>query len=322
MASSMTSTDEKSAQVMDDMDDYMSMTIPDSSPNVSQFETSVQRRGRKRREAESRAHQPSKAEIAHQAQLNRDEALSTSLPLSSKGYQMMAKLGFKAGSALGKEGNEHARKEPLGVVVKEGRAGVGMNGERKRKFREEAEADSGEGAKRRETEGEFRERQAREREQKRAEGLCWAAMRVLEGFEGENTPTAKGGSDQGENAANPTSKPTAGTNLLWRGLVRDRDEKERERRMRYDLHQSLSRNAAYDDPDEEKQDRQAWGTEEEEVEVEDPELDELNRLEPTERLGKMVEYLREKWRYCFWCKFQYPDKTMDGCPGMTEDEHG
>ncbi|KAL8929624.1 MAG: hypothetical protein Q9172_000420 [Xanthocarpia lactea] len=305
MASSKTSTDGKSAQLTGDMDDYMSMTIPDSSPKVSQFETSVQRRGRKRREAESRAHQPSKAEIAHQAQLNRDEALSTSLPVSSKGYQMMAKLGFKAGSALGKEGNEHARKEPLGVVVKE-----------------EVEADSGEGAKRRETEGEFRERQAREREQKRAEGLCWAAMRVLEGFEGEDTTTVEGGVGEGENAANPTSKPTAGINLLWRGLVRDRDEKERERRMRYDLHQSLSRNAAYDDPDEEKQDRQAWGTEEEEVEVEDPELDEFNRLEPTERLGKMVEYLRENWRYCFWCKFQYPDETMDGCPGMTEDEHG
>ncbi|KAL8862957.1 MAG: hypothetical protein Q9178_000899 [Gyalolechia marmorata] len=322
MASSKTSTDGKIAQLTDDMDDYMSMTIPDSSPSFSQFETSVQRRGRKRREAESRAHQPSKAELAHQAQLKRDEALNTSLPVSSKGYQMMAKLGFKAGSALGKDGNEHARKEPLGVVVKEGRAGVGMDGERKRKVREEAEADGGGGVKRRETEGEFRERQAREREQKRAEGLCWAAMRVLEGFEGEDTTTVRGGVDQGENAANPTSKPTAGVNLLWRGLVRDRDEKERERRMRYDLHQSLSRNAAYDDPDEEKQDRQAWGTEVEEVEVEDPELDEFNKLEPTERLGKMVEYLREKWRYCFWCKFQYPDETMDGCPGMTEDEHG
>ncbi|KAI4261309.1 MAG: hypothetical protein L6R42_003490 [Xanthoria sp. 1 TBL-2021] len=320
MASSKTSIDEDKIQLTDDLDDYMSMTISESSSNVAQFETSVQRRGRKRREAESRAHQASKAELAHQARLNRDEALNTSLPVSSKGYQMMARLGFKAGSALGKEGNEHARKEPLGVVVKEGRAGIGMDGERKRKF--EDGTDRGEGVKKRETEGVFRERQAREREQKRADGLCWGAMRVLEEFESDDTTTGEGTADKGENGGRSTSKPTAGINLLWRGLVKDRDEKERQRRMRYDLHQSLSRSAAYDDPDEEKQDRQTWGTEEEDVEVEDPELDEFNGLEPAERLRKMVEYLRESWRYCFWCKFQYPDQRMDGCPGVTEDEHG
>lgn len=320
MASSKTSIDEDNIQLTDDLDDYMSMTISESSSNVAQFETSVQRRGRKRREAESRAHQASKAELAHQVRLNRDEALNTSLPVSSKGYQMMARLGFKAGSALGKEGNEHARKEPLGVVVKEGRAGIGMDGERKRKF--EDDTDRGEGVKKRETEGVFRERQAREREQKRADGLCWGAMRVLEEFESDDTTTGEGTADKGENGGRSTSKPTAGINLLWRGLVKDRDEKERQRRMRYDLHQSLSRSAAYDDPDEEKQDRQTWGTEEEDVEVEDPELDDFNGLEPAERLRKMVQYLRESWRYCFWCKFQYPDQRMDGCPGVTEDEHG
>ncbi|KAI4264343.1 MAG: hypothetical protein L6R38_009773 [Xanthoria sp. 2 TBL-2021] len=320
MASSKTSIDEVNIQLTDDLDDYLSMTISESSSNVAQFETSIQRRGRKRREAESRAHQASKAELAHQAQLNRDEALNTSLPVSSKGYQMMARLGFKDGSALGKEGNEHARKEPLGVVVKEGRAGIGMDRERKRKF--EDDTDRGEGVKKRETEGDFRERQARERAQKRADGLCCGAMRVLEEFESDDTTTGEGTADKGENAGRSTSKPTAGINLLWRGLVKDRDEKERQRRMRYDLHQSLSRSAAYDDPDEEKQDRQAWGTGEEDVEVEDPELDDFNGLEPAERLRKMVEYLRERWRYCFWCKFQYPDERMDGCPGVTEDEHG
>ncbi|KAL8849449.1 MAG: hypothetical protein Q9221_005581 [Calogaya cf. arnoldii] len=320
MAGPKTSVEEDSVQLTEDADDYMSMTIPEPSSILAPFETSVQRRGRKRREAESRAHQPSKAELARQAQLNRDEALNRSLPVDSKGYQMMARLGFKAGSALGKEGNEYARKEPLGVIVKEGKAGIGMDGERKRKFQNDT--DRVEGAKKRETEGEYRERQAREREQKRAEGLCWGAMRVLEEFESDGPMVGEVTADKRENAGRPTSKPTAGINLLWRGLVKDRAEKERQRRMRYDLHQSLSQNAAYDDPDEEKQDRQAWGTEEEEVEVEDPELDEFNQLEPAERLRRMVEYLRGKWRYCFWCKFQYPDERMDGCPGMTEDEHG
>ncbi|KAL8718525.1 MAG: hypothetical protein Q9225_004355 [Loekoesia sp. 1 TL-2023] len=311
----------------DNEDDYMSMAILEPTSTFSQPETSAQRRARKKREAEARAHQPSKAELARQAELNRDEALSTSLPTTSKGYQMMAKLGFKAGTTLGKEGNEYARTEPLGVVVKEGRSGVGMEGEKKRKFREEVgDADGVEGAnKKRETEVEFRERQGREREEKRLEGLCWGAMKVLEGFEGDECGRANGHNEdegeEGKKAKNPT-KPTKQINVLWRGLVRDRQEKERERRARYDLHQSLSRNAAYDDPDEDKQDRQAWGDEEEDVEEEDPELEEFNALEPAERLRRMVEYLREKWMYCFWCKFRYPDEAMEGCPGLTEDEHG
>ncbi|KAL8899192.1 MAG: hypothetical protein Q9192_001697 [Flavoplaca navasiana] len=320
MGSPQTSANENPAQLTNDMDDYMSMTIPDSASKLAQSETSMQRQGRKRREAESRAHQLSKAELAHQAQLNRDEALNTSLPVSSKGYQMMARLGFKAGSALGKEGNEHARKEPLGVAVKEGRAGIGMERERKRKFEEDF--NNHDGSKKRETEGDFRKRQAREREQKRTEGLCWGAMRVLEEFESDHSTTGEDAREEGENTCKSLSEPSAGINLLWRGLVKARDEKERQRRMRCDLQQGLSRTAAYDDPDEERQERQTWGIEEEEVEVEDLELNNFNGLEPAERLRRMVEYLRDKWRYCFWCKCQYPDSLMDGCPGFTEDEHG
>ncbi|KAI4181859.1 MAG: hypothetical protein L6R41_006357 [Letrouitia leprolyta] len=309
-------------------DDYMSMAIIEPTSTLSHTETSAQRHARKKREAELRAHQPSKAELARRAEVNREEALKASLPVTSKGYQMMAKLGFKAGSALGKEGNQHARKEPLDVVVKEGRSGVGMDSEKKRKFREEAgEEDVDEGAnKKRETEGAFRERQGREREEKRLESLCWGAMKVLEGFEGKDGKSSQhpdqDQDQEGVGMERRKSKPTKQINVLWRGLIRDRQERERERRMRYDLHQSLSRNAAYDDPDEDKQDRQAWGEEEEEVEEEDPELEEFNELEPAERLRKMVEYLRVKWRYCFWCKFQYSDKALEGCPGLTEDEHG
>lgn len=91
--------------------------------------------------------------------------------------------------------------------------------------------------------------------------------------------------------------------------------------MRYDLHQSLSKLPTYDDPDEDEQYKHALGTEEEELEEEDPELDEFNALEPAIRLTKLVEYLREKHHYCFWCKHQYPDATMEGCPGLTEDDH-
>jgi len=123
------------------------------------------------------------------------------------------------------------------------------------------------------------------------------------------------------------TKPLKQINVLWRGLVRRREEKERDRRMRYDLQQSLSRLPTYEDPDEDKDDKRALGKESiqhtlvEDLEEEDPELDEFAALEPAERLQRLVLYLREEYIYCFWCKFKYPDKEMDGCPGITEEDH-
>lgn len=228
----------------------------------------------------------------------------------------MAKLGFKPGSALGVPSNKNALKEPLGVVVKEDRGGIGMENERKRKFRDEVETVKK--VQKVEEDG-YRERVGKEREERRLEGLAQAAMRVAEGLEeGERIEGGDGEEISKEKKKNIQSKHV---NILWRSLVRQRAEKEREHRMRYDLHQSLSKNATYEDPEEDKQDRQALGSEEEEVEEEDPELDEFNALELMERLKRLVIYLREKHRYCFWCKSRYSDEDMEGCPGLEEDDH-
>lgn len=216
---------------------------------------------------------------------------------------MMAKLGFKPGAALGASSNPNARTEPLSISVKEDRGGVGMQNEKKRKFREEAE---GVEKKQKAEEGDYRERVGREREEKRVEGMFWGAMRVLEGLEqpegGDKVPVKK-------------------VNLLWRGLVRERREKEKERRARYDLHQSLSRSAAYEDAEEDELDKQALGKEEEDVDEIDEELENFLGLGGKQRLRRLVEYLRQEHQYCFWCKFKYEDEKMDGCPGMEEDDH-
>jgi len=57
-------------------------------------------------------------------------------------------------------------------------------------------------------------------------------------------------------------------------------------------------------------------------EDEDEELAEFEALSFAERLGKVVDYLRKEYRYCFWCKYQYEDEGMEGCPGTDEDSHG
>ncbi len=295
-----------SAQVPpDEVDDYMSMTIAEPT-KPPEKETSAQRRIRTQREAEARSRPKSKADLAATADSMRDNTLSTALPTTSKGFQMMAKLGFKPGSALGASTNAHARTEPLGIAVKEDRGGIGMENEKKRKFRAEAALVEGIEKKQKAELGDYRERIRREREDKRIEGSCWGAMRVLEGLE------------QLEGAKRV---PLKKINVLWRGLIREREEKEKERRMRYDLLQSSTRHQHYDDPEEDADDRLAYGREEEDVEDQDEELDEFLALEGQQRLRRLVEYLRAEHFYCLWCKCKYDNEKMKGCPGLQEDDH-
>jgi len=234
---------------------------------------------------------------------------------------MLSKMGYKPGSTLGKAGNPNARSEPLGLAVKDDRGGVGLDSEKKRKFREEVE---GVEAKERAEAVGFRKRVAKEREERRLEAMLRGAMVVLEGFE---APRSNEGNDYdeglGKEGEGRSTKniPTRNINVLWRGLVREREAKERERRMRYDLHQSLSRKPGYNDSDEDADDRLAFGKEEEEVEEVDQELENFKALKPAESLKMVVEYLREIYHYCFWCKYRYTDEAMEGCPGTTEDDH-
>jgi hypothetical protein len=335
-------------------------------------------------QSEAKSRVPSKAELAAAEAARRDEALASStLDPSNKGFKMMTKLGFKPGSALGKQpspkpsdgasgseasnGNvEGPRTEPINVIVKEGRGGIGLDSEKKRKFREETEQES---KRVKAEEGDFRERVRLEREEKRTENLVRAAQKVAERLDAEaenangddnmdNIPTAEekrkkqDRQDSEERSEKATSsKPISQVNILYRGLVRSREENLRDLRIRRGLYDSLSSRPptlpsanpdldpdnlpTYSDPTLTRDDEIALGQgpvprirgpskptlEEEEVEEEDPELEEFNALDPWERLKRLVAYLRERYRYCFWCKFRYEDEEMEGCPGLTEDDH-
>jgi hypothetical protein len=320
----------------DEEEDYMNMIIAEPD-KPKEKETYTQRRLRKERESEARGRVKSKAEREADEAAARELALSASLftdpeyAAKNKGLAMMARMGFKPGAALGSKDNVSARTEPIGISMKEDRGGIGLDTERKRKFREEVEK---EGKRVKAEEGDYRERVRREREEVRLEGMVGAAMRVAERMDAEREEqrTLDAEEDVNESADGPkkpkiSSKPLKSINLLWRGLVRRREEQERDRRMRYDLQQSLSRLPTYDDADEDADDKRALGKEPtryrlvEDLEEEDPELDEFNALDPAERLQKLVEHLRQEHNYCFWCKFTYADKSMDGCPGVTEEDH-
>ncbi|KAI1969403.1 hypothetical protein LOY89_003425, partial [Ophidiomyces ophidiicola] len=168
----------------DDADDYMAMAFSEPAAR----ESLTQRRRRQLREAEARARVPSKAERAAAAAAARDAALATSaLDPASKGFQIMARLGYTAGSALGRappstDDDRSARRitEPLAIAVKDGRGGVGLDSLRKRRLRDQLDAH----AKRLQTDQlDFRARARLESDARRAEAQFRAAQAVAEGLD-------------------------------------------------------------------------------------------------------------------------------------------
>ncbi|KAI2614543.1 uncharacterized protein GGS25DRAFT_472227 [Hypoxylon fragiforme] len=340
----------------DGEDDYMNMTFGAEEPPKT-VETSLQRRQRLRREGEIKGRVLSKAEQEAAARQEREEALSRSMldearAKKSKGFAMMAKMGFKggalgsnsAGVATDGDGGEGGLLEPLRPEMKEDRSGIGLDSERKRKLNEAAATQQ---KKVKADEYEFRDRVRRERELARLERQFWAGMKVCERMDEEG---GGGGSDSAKESDDdddddddddktdevPTKKnkrtlstrPLVSIPVVWRGLIRKREEAERDRRMRYDLEQSsLPRLPTYVDDLEDEDDKKAMGktvtayVPVEDLEEEDPELEEFNALEVEERLRRLVAYLRKEHNYCFWCKCSYPDETMEGCPGLTEEDH-
>jgi len=340
------------AAIEEEEEDYMTMTFDDdiisSYGGTRKHETSLQRRARLRREAEARARPKSKAELEAEAEARREAALSRSLLEAnpkSKGLAMMAKMGF-TGGALGRQSGDNggeskeAIPEPLKIEIKDGREGIGLESERKRKLREAAEAAGEKAKKARADEDEYRERMRREREEARLEKLVTAAQKVAERMAEEEEDTKALVSErleQSDGKKDDEAKKTTSAHrpllktipVVWRGLVKAREEAERDRKMRYDLEQGLlaSRLPTCEDSDEENDDKTALGKIQttyvvaDDLNEEDPELEEFNALSSDEKLRRVVLYLRENYNYCFWCKYRYPDAEMEGCPGLTEEDH-
>jgi len=312
---------------VEEEDDYLSMAFTDKTTSTK--ESSLQRTARLKKEAAERGKILSKQERAARERAARDEALATQLDPSNKGAKMMAKMGFKGG-ALGK--TEGGRTQPIELTMKDDRGGIGMDNEKKRKLREAAAEIEGLEKRRKITEDEYRERNMNEKRERRYEAQMWSAMKVLEGFETAVVPdvgvragrTSDGvdGLDGGRTRAQAIdTKPLKTIDILWRPLIKRRREKERDRRMRHDIEQSRS-HLSYEDLEVDADDGSALNADIEELDEEDPEIDEFEEFSFEERLRKITTELRDKHQYCFWCKYRYSDTSMEGCPGPTEDEHG
>ncbi|KAH8148233.1 uncharacterized protein LAJ45_07685 [Morchella importuna] len=217
----------------DDEDDYMNMTIAEPSAP----ETFSQRKKRLQLEAETRARPKSKAELAALEKSNREAALAKSLldtQTPNKGLLMMRKMGFTPGTALGAPTTTTttttaARLEPIPVTLKEDRTGIGHASAQRAKLASAASSSSTTAAAAQLSPEDYRARVASEQEERRREAQMVAAQKLAEQFSCERSGGAVG----------ERTVPLRSIPVLWRGLVKRREEAEREKRMRYDLLQSL-----------------------------------------------------------------------------------
>ncbi|KAL0257210.1 hypothetical protein SLS55_008020 [Diplodia seriata] len=312
------STSAAAAADDDDDEDYMNMVIEEPGKK----ETALQRLQREKRERieRSQSHK-TKREREEEAAAAREAALDKAIDSSNKGFKMLAKMGFKEGDKLGK--SDYGVAEPVRVQVKDGREGIGMESEKKRKLREVYDEHAKRAKVEQETEEQYFASMAQERKNKRLEGQFIGAQKVAEKLDTEPDEAAQG------TRVDDRNTPLKSIPLIWRGLVRFRLEKESERLMRKDFETSLSRLPTYADDDDDDDDQLGLGQNEkakmivhEDLAEEDAELEEFNALEPQEKLEKVVQYLRDKHNYCFWCKYKYADEEeMESCPGLTEEDH-
>jgi Domain of unknown function (DUF4187)/G-patch domain len=250
---------------------------------------------------------------------------------------MLAKLGYKPGTTLGKSAD--ARMEPIPIAKKEDKGGIGMESERKRKVREYWDKEVKKMKVADIDPGDYRKRMQEEREERRLPKLIYGAQKVCERLT-EEQPEEAVDSQKPENDEKPKklglasfagNNPLKSINVLWRGLVRERLENEMEKRQKREIYNGLgTRLPKYYDAEQDAEDKIAidLGKDsiadsliQEELDEEDAELDEFNALSPNDRLTKLLEYLRSAHNYCFWCKYQYPDDELEGCPGLTEEDH-
>ena len=108
-------------------------------PNIEISGVSKNRHHRRELDLYSRAEashermkaKPTRAELEKQ---KRDEALAKPIGEESKGFALLAKMGYKPGMTLGKQAD--ARKDPLEIQFKAGRGGLGHAAEEEESSKE------------------------------------------------------------------------------------------------------------------------------------------------------------------------------------------
>eukprot|EP01134_Creolimax_fragrantissima_P006245 CFRG6245T1 len=176
-----------------DEEDYMSTTfLADLEKNAGPDtkggrlgNTAVQRQKRKAA-AEALAREVRQRPIPVLEHERRTQALNTPLDSTNKGFNMLRKMGYKPGNALGKEGGIDGAglKEPIGIEIIKRRNGLGMGVREKEEERKKQDRDMAEIRQRSHNElalrGDFQSRLRQQRREKRTISDLRASCRVCE----------------------------------------------------------------------------------------------------------------------------------------------
>ncbi|GAN10757.1 G patch domain-containing protein 11-like [Mucor ambiguus] len=278
----------------DEEDDYMSTKFLETA---QEFESKRQESYSEKRKRQLREQQ-AKAYIKPRAQLEaeeREKGLQKSIEQSNKGMKMLMKMGFKQGQGLGnnKGGSPSGIAEPIQVDLKLGRSGIGMDSEMRKREREQEEEEL---RKRVHIDPEeFRNQMASKAKDAQLLRYINAAASICEKLDEENQVES---------------------NILWTlkpppppPTVASTEPEDIEKLQEQELEKEGEGN------DEAKEALALIYPQEE--------VDALKSLPLDDQLIKLVNYLRETYFYCFWCRAKYTDQSDldENCPGSCEDDH-
>lgn len=240
----------------------------------------------------------------------REETMAKPLSTESKGFALMAKMGFKPGMSLGKKKDEHdlgsGIKEPLGIVVRNHRGGLGVesaevervkNEESTARVRIEAQLKRMKERARMadDLSDDYRKRARMASTRKQTIGDIIKSRKACHEMDMRNDaelpaepwfwPSYK------EKKADETTAPSSSAGRYFR---RDEDDEDAK------YHYSNGKEAP-----------------------KDQRLDELTDEVLEERLEAITIHLRSVHFYCVWCGCAFSDEgDMDGgCPGPARSVH-
>ncbi|KAF9429281.1 G patch domain-containing protein 11 [Entomortierella beljakovae] len=336
-------------------EDYMSEAFLNSLTEQSEKEKKSNMTYSERRRQKQKEHLANLPKPLHIREKEaREKGLEKEIGEENKGMAMLLKMGFKMGGTLGAaknpsesspqdnnsgagtSGNTNALRVPIAVEIKQGRGGLGMDTLKRRREEEELQRHVDES--KRAFDQDFRgqninkfELDKRHRQLGAARAICMQldAKSKTRMDKGQSEETATNQDERSNEfwwIASSVPDEILGTKLMGPGAEINESEQEDEDsdrdfdRERYDNGQRLEKRIRIEP---------LLGEESNEVEVQEivppkwGERPEFARLEVHEKLLKVVNYLRNRHHYCFWCSAQYygEDDLNQNCPGESEDDH-
>ncbi|EEB06337.1 RNA-binding protein [Schizosaccharomyces japonicus yFS275] len=229
---------------------------------------------------------------------------------------MMQSMGFKAEEGLGKHDSQPML-EPLTLERKNDKSGLGHVNERKRLL-EELLVEEQQQSKKQVVEIEtFEKHQRQVYSEKQTAKYLRGALSVLERLE-EDKLEAQG-------------KPLNETDChpFLKTMIETRKAAEEERRKRIRRMNGLQSNSDSDDelssqsPQYLSEDVPTSDDETPDTSVSKSPRTEFDTAEDSMKLNMLLNELRTKYLYCFWCGSKYTDKSdlEMNCPGLDEESH-